>query len=137
MKDARAEFKPVADRIRKNRRILAGVVACLFTLAVVSAMFQIRFLFLAVWLAFAGGFAFLVFSAVAVDRPRCPACLGEVLSALGSHCPECGSTSRSARTGLRHPCCLDCGKVLATGRSRGYRIKVCTHCGSRLDDIGL
>ena len=69
---------------------------------------------------------------------ECPACHNPVDSRqLGRYCPECGSDQLKPGGWLLSPSCGACGKKMYRRKSRGYKIRACTHCGVLLDEKGV
>jgi hypothetical protein len=135
--DMRSAFKPTADRIHRNGRIFRWAIVSLFTVAIASWCLHLFYVFLAVWLVLAVGFVGLLIWGIFGAKLHCPNCNGQLLSRLGPYCPECAARSLSEGSWYTLPQCWSCGTVMERGKGRRYRVRACTHCGSRLDDIGI
>ena len=69
---------------------------------------------------------------------ECPACHNPVDSRqLGRYCPECGRDQLRPGVWFLLPSCNACGKKMYRGKTRGYKIRSCTHCGVLLDENGV
>ena len=139
MKDMREAFRPIAEDIRRMARHAGAVLAITFAIFVVSAFMDWPVVFYFAWTAMACVILFAAIRAAAVQRLVCPGCSQPIMTKLGPYCPECGEQAVQKRSWFRYPECAACGKELARGRGnvRRYKIKSCTHCGCRLDDIGI
>jgi hypothetical protein len=135
----REVFAPRAARYRRHSRLSLLIGCCAF----VGWMAAIRFLpgFGLEWVGgilFLGMLALLLFGSFSQPSLECPACYSDVDSRqLGRFCPECGSEQFRTRSWLLAPNCDSCGAVPRRGKSRGYSIRACTHCGVLLDDRGV
>lgn len=139
MKDMREAFRPIAEDIRRKTRFAGVVLATVFVLCAVSAIMEWPVVFFIAWTAIAYLFLFAVIHAAAVQPIACPGCSEPILTKLGPHCPECGEHAVRKGDWFQYPKCAACGKELAKGHKSGrrYKIKSCTHCGCRLDDMGI
>ena len=132
-------FAPRALRYRCYSR-LSVFVACS---AFILWMAAIRFLpGLGIeWICgvlFLGLLALILYGWFSQPSLECPACHNAVDSRqLGRYCPECGSGRLSSASLMHAPKCGECGAVMRRGKSRGYSIRACTHCGVILDDKGV
>ncbi len=93
-----------------QRVILGGFLACWITLMIIAFLFPV---------------------------PWCPGCHNRIDRGFGAFCPECGARSLERGSWCRAPHCSSCGRAMGRGKSRGYSIHACTHCGVKLDDAGL
>ena len=85
------------------------------------------------------GFLALIF-AVRPRLPCCPSCENDVDTVVGLYCPECGQRTIHQGGLFRENECTACSPQLRFakgGAVRSYRIRVCTHCGIKLDSNGL
>ena len=139
MKDMREQFRPIAEETRRQTRRAEVVLGSIFAIALASWFMRWTAGFLIAWTAMASFILFAVVHAAAAQPVVCPGCSQPILTKLGPHCPECGEQAVRKDGWFRHPECAACGKALAKGRKSGrrYKIKSCTHCGCRLDDIGI
>ena len=130
----REAFRPLAATHRWHIRLFffgaAGFVACL-SLGVCLKLPELCFIPALV-------FHVLGMSALlTMPLLECPACNGNV-EHLARYCPECGSGKFECRSDSTPTCCPSCMKVLRRRKSRrSYKVHFCTHCGIRLDDLGV
>lgn len=130
-------FTPIAAKYRQHGRVATwsmGAFAC----CVVSCFALPKSLLPLAWIS--GMLCWLMVLTAWLTRPTlsCPRCHNDVEKPrFGSFCPECGNNDLTARTWFARPRCGVCGKRMGGGKSRGYKIRVCTHCGLRLDEKGL
>jgi len=84
-------------------------------------------------------FTSVFFIKLPLSRIKCPACNNSFISNRLRHfCPECGSNQIKTGSWVRWIKCNACGKWLSIGKGgRHYMIRVCTHCGVFLDEIGV
>jgi hypothetical protein len=135
----REVFAPRAARYRRYSRLSLLIAGCAF----LGWMAAIRFLpgFGLEWVCgilFLGLLGLVVFGRFSQPSLECPACHNDVDSRrLGRYCPECGSDRLQTRSWPLAPKCDACGAVMRRGKSRGYSIRACTHCGVPLDDRGV
>lgn len=141
--DERAHFRevfaPRAARFRRYWRLtlfigcsaFAGWIAAIRVLPGLGLMWVCGVLLL-------GLLGLAVFAWYSQPSLECPACHSDVDSRrLGRYCPECGSEQLRTRDWPLAAKCDACGAVMRWGKSRGYRIRACTHCGVPLDDRGV
>jgi hypothetical protein len=132
----RGVFRPLAERYRRYARTAYIVLAISFA-CILSGMGFPKTMF--PW--FAGGFFIcwltLLFLACLSPNLDCPACHNRLERGFGPFCPECGAQALRPGRWFRAPMCSSCGRAMRRGKSRGYRIRACTHCGVMLDDKGL
>ena len=134
----RREFEQRQKRIKTLRPplVLAAVIALLIT--TVGRMGGARdhlFEWTIAWVI--SGLVFIAALAI-IGFPKCPACQNDLDDFLGDYCPECGEKSvEKPGCWLQSADCTACEKELTRGKSRSYRIRVCTVCGVKLDDAGI
>jgi len=132
----REAFRLLAERYRRYTRVAYSVLgvsgACILSILVLPKTFDSWFGggFLICWLTFLS-FAFLL------PVPDCPACHNRLDRGFGAFCPECGARALQSGSWFRMPHCSSCGRTMRRGKSRGYSIRACTHCGMMLDEKGL
>lgn len=129
-------YRPLVADYRRHARIARFGMAAFFS-CIILGMISPKTFFIYFWAAGICSWFFIVF--VIKRVPPCPACHNSPEVGFGLFCPECGSRtlgpSDSWFSGA--PKCRSCGKSMRSGKSRGYKIRACTHCGLRLDDRGL
>jgi len=132
----RKSFKPALERYRSDSIwFFPGYFALLFGSILIGPCPG--------WIKVFPGLAlvvgvFLLVRAISGANPKCPACGGELAGAIGCYCPECGAREvQPARGVFAVPRCNTCKKELRSGKHRGHKICVCTHCGVRLLDEGM
>lgn len=138
MNDLRNEFRPIAERFRRNARIAPwAVFGCLLCVALAfwlksGALFAIAFGSIALF--FAGAIGIAIFAPI-----KCPGCERSPFGKLGVHCPECGAAALAQATRWHTRTCTSCGTTLQRGpkNARRWRIRFCTHCCGHLDDAGV
>jgi hypothetical protein len=128
-------FRPAATRYRRYMRVAYMVIGISFACILCGTVLS-KTLF--PWL---GGFFFcwltLLFVAFLSPIPGCPACHNRLGEGFGAFCPECGARALQPGSWFRAPQCSSCGRAMRRGKSRGYSIRACTHCGVMLDERGL
>ena len=132
----REQFKPLKHRyFERLWGFGIGAVVCVFLTILVACVIGRRFIpffvvpeVIVVGVLIARYFPYM---------PKCPACESDLEEFAGLHCPECGC--RSLKTGRwnPYPKCESCGKRIARGKGRLYKIRWCNRCGVKLDDEGL
>ncbi len=129
-------FRPMATRYRRHMRTAYIVVGVSFA-CILLGMVLPKTLF--PW--FLGGFFVcwltLLFFAFLSPLPDCPVCHNRLDRDFGAFCPECGARALQPGSWFRAPQCLSCGRAMRRGKSRGYSIRACTHCGVMLEERGL
>jgi len=130
------EYRPLVADYRRHARI-AGFGMASFFLCIFLGMILPKTLFFYFWAAGICSWFFIVFAMKRV--PKCPACHNSPDVGFGVFCPECGCRTLEPSDSWfsRAPKCRSCGKRMRKGKSRGYKIRACTHCGLRLDDRGF
>jgi hypothetical protein len=133
--DERARFYPTACKYRRHVRtfavfVVGGLVTGLFASSThVDGSHWLGFVF-------AGCVLIGMVGAFTMPRLRCPQCQEDAGGELQWYCPECGG-SPLEKTWFFAKSCAACGKRLARGKSRGYRVRFCTQCGAYLDEKGV
>ncbi len=129
----RESFRPLAERYRRHMRTAYIVLGVSFAF-LLSGFFLTK-----AWLI--GGFftcwLTLLCFAFLSPVPDCPACHNRLDRGFGAFCPECGARALQSGSWLGAPQCSSCGRAMRRGKSRGYSIRACTHCGVMLDERGL
>lgn len=138
----KTEFMPVAARYRHRVRLAAWVVVLGMIYMVLGGIIGIALKPVpssSYYAWFAIGFVIwwfilLLFTLV---RCECPGCHNDLARGFGPFCPECGGRSLQRGNWFRPPLCSSCGKRMAQGKGRHYKVRACTHCGLFLDAEGL
>jgi hypothetical protein len=123
-------------RARYNRKMLLGLIA--MGIAAICSMIGMN-LTLSISFAYSSfvvcGITALIL--VFLLHPNCPACHNAVEDSLGAFCPECGARALQRGGWFKFPKCSSCSREMRHGKSRGYTIRNCTHCGLKLDEKGF
>jgi hypothetical protein len=123
------ELKRYHTRARITAVMLGGFVACILVeFALPKAVSFLGMLPMGLLIA-----ALLTIP----QLPSCPGCHNRPDRPFGEFCPECGSKRLKPNQRVRQPMCGACGKQMRRGKSRGFKICYCTHCGFHLDKDGL
>ena len=126
----RAEFKVLATRYRRISRV---VLLCFATTFVSAIWKSVPFLNI-LGIVAAIGFLGILFYRGSGVHFLCPGCHNRLEVRFGAFCPECGEKLLAG--GFWKPfICSSCKRELRKGgKSRGYNIRACTHCGVVLGD---
>jgi hypothetical protein len=68
---------------------------------------------------------------------RCPACEKKLIDKPGPYCPGCGAQAMQPGDWLSAPRCKACEKTFSLGRWNSCQLRLCTHCGVKLDEEGV
>ncbi|MGA2439651.1 MAG: hypothetical protein ABSH08_01715 [Tepidisphaeraceae bacterium] len=134
-----ADLAALAERFRRTRRVelRAGVVLiCAIAVLAICQPAVPQFAFIA--MAIPASFLFICASRTP-KQICCPACgENQLANRLGNFCPECGAPGLTKNGWFLAATCPKCKRSMRRGRvGRLWKIRVCSHCGNRLDDIGF
>ena len=123
---------------RKREKQVAGIAIAAILCALVVAFGASPWNIVGYGLCPVGFLALII--AACPRLPSCPSCENDVDTVVGSYCPECGKQTIHQGGLFSETECTACGPQLRFakgGAVRSYRIRVCTHCGIKLDSNGL
>jgi len=135
----REAFRPMAEHYRRysSWAFIIGVTAFVLWMGAIQFFPRVGLGWVCA-VMFLGLLGLVVFGLYARPLLECPACHNLVDSKqFGRYCPECGSDQLKPGTWPLPPRCSACGKRMHRGKSRGYKIRACTHCGVLLDEKGV
>jgi hypothetical protein len=133
----RDAFRSTAAGYRRHGRIAAwcfgGFLCCILLVLVLRKSSPPWFAMVPALVCWIAGFVAMM----SAPRLVCPGCSNKMDINLGRYCPECGAPQLQPGGWFRSPRCGSCDRPMRRNKTRGYKIRACTHCGLMLDEAGL
>jgi hypothetical protein len=129
-----ASLKPLLERYHWRKHIAQGFLLTFLGSMVLAMFFPQHSMYIMGVGLIVGWFPGILISS---RLPICPGCEKYPDRPFGQYCPECGSRALQPETVFHSALCYSCGHAMRRGKTKGYTIHYCTHCGLHLDEDGL